>query len=70
MTEEDLAEKKRQEENKKIEENFDQYAELDATAEEEKIKNSTLSKKYKKAVSRSFDFDTNLIFASIGSSLA
>ena len=51
LTEEELAQKKLEEENKKIEEGFDKYSELDAGAESQKIQNSVLEKKNKKAVS-------------------
>ena len=51
LTEEEIAQKKLEEENKKIEEGFDKYSELDAGAESQKIQNSVLEKKNKKAVS-------------------
>ena len=55
LTEEELAELKAQEkmeeENKKIEENFDAYSELDANQESQKIQDSVLNKHLKRAVS-------------------
>ena len=51
MTEEELEQQRIEEENRKIEENFDAYSEMNVEEETKKLQEKELAKNKKKAVS-------------------
>ena len=59
MTEEEQEAMRQEQENQKINENFDSYVEMDAAAESKKIAEHEMAKNKRKAVSKSFKKRSN-----------
>jgi len=59
LTEEEQEALRQEQENEKINENFDSYVEMDAAAESKKIAEKEMAKNKRKAVSKSFKTRAN-----------